>query len=658
MRQKIYALLIITLFSISAFNVLALKTNIENNSIEKLNSQKKLTFSKIEIKTVNDFTEVELKEATTFTKDSGRPIIPVIVKTYNFPKYTKIKEVKCYFSDFTDQKIDHKIKPAPKPIPLIKLKEATDINRDIKLDMTIYQSSDFYPEKKYDYDIICGIDGLKVIIRLYPIRYKPTANLIKSFKNADIEVIYEKSSFFPSFEEEYDMVIISPEEFTDALQPLIDHKKDVGIDTFIKTTEEIYNEFEGRDKPEKIKYFIKYAIDNYNISYVLLAGGRINQRLKWHVPVRYAYIPDYYEYRFISDLYYADIYRYNESSESLEFESWDSNNNDRFAEFGEDEDFIDCYPDVYIGRIACRNTEEVKDIVQKIIYYETNTYDSEWFKKMILVGGDTFPVKNLSDADSKFYEGEISTEYGSLPMRNLSFDIVKLWASNGNLTNSFNVSNALEEGAGFIYFDGHGNPSEYATHPPSSNSWIIGLFSNQMKSLNNAGKYPICIIGGCHNSQFDVARMNFIKGLLTEGPIKYFMGLFDNYKINRTQGGFWKGEWVSHCWSWEFTRQENAGAIATIGNTGIGYGYVDDNATDGLSSWLTSQFFYAYSKLVKEQNDSLGKVYTRSITDYLDTFRDMNNPKTDDFYDSDQKTLLGYTLLGDPSLKIGGYLPS
>ena len=54
--------------------------------------------------------------------------------------------------------------------------------------------------------------------------------------------------------DDYNMVIIAPDSFSDSLQPLIDHKNLVGIQTFLKTTEDIYSTYEGRDKPEQIKY--------------------------------------------------------------------------------------------------------------------------------------------------------------------------------------------------------------------------------------------------------------------------------------------------------------------------------------------------------------------------------------------------------------------
>ena len=49
---------------------------------------------------------------------------------------------------------------------------------------------------------------------------------------------------------EFDLVIIAPAKFSRALQKLVDHKNDIGINTTLKTTEEIYDEFSGVDKPD------------------------------------------------------------------------------------------------------------------------------------------------------------------------------------------------------------------------------------------------------------------------------------------------------------------------------------------------------------------------------------------------------------------------
>ncbi|MGC9308120.1 MAG: C25 family cysteine peptidase, partial [Thermoplasmatota archaeon] len=127
----------------------------------------------------------------------------------------------------------------------------------------------------------------------------------------------------------YDMVVIAPALFSDALQPLIDHKNSHGIETFLQTTDAIYDAYEGRDRAEQVKYYIKDAIEQHNVTYVLLVGGRVGQRFKTYVPMRYANVDDDYTHKqILSDLYFADIYR-----ENGDFEDWDENGNGVFAEW-------------------------------------------------------------------------------------------------------------------------------------------------------------------------------------------------------------------------------------------------------------------------------------------------------------------------------------
>jgi hypothetical protein len=204
------------------------------------------------------------------------------------------------------------------------------------------------------------------------------------------------------------MVIITPEIFSTELERLVTHKNTFGVQTLIKTTEDIYSEYSGLDEPEQIKYFIKDAIETYGITYVLLFGGLKsiiwgNPRDDtnhgadgWYFPIRYSNFqwdgaPTYNftsgEPNYISDLYYADIYK-----EGAEFEDWDSNGNGVFAEWSGDDlrDEIDLYPDVAYGRLAVRSMQEAKDVITKIINYEKQPADPTWFKRMISISGDGF----------------------------------------------------------------------------------------------------------------------------------------------------------------------------------------------------------------------------------------------------------------------------
>ena len=100
----------------------------------------------------------------------------------------------------------------------------------------------------------------------------------------------------------YDMVIIAPSEFSDELQPLIDHKNSHEVETTFKSTEEIYNEYDAFDEAEEIKYFIKDAIEEWGIDYVLLVGrvDKLPIRTTWFFEEHHG---DYWNKTFLSHFY-------------------------------------------------------------------------------------------------------------------------------------------------------------------------------------------------------------------------------------------------------------------------------------------------------------------------------------------------------------------
>ncbi len=421
----------------------------------------------------------------------------------------------------------------------------------------------------------------------------------------------------------YNLLIISPKSFVDELRPLVCHKNNVGMSTRLVTLCEVYDQmyWQGRDKAEKIKYYIKTAMEEWGMQYVLLVG---DFRL---LPVRYCYNADvgsgYEEPRFISELYYADIY-----DSQGDFSSWDTNNNGIYGEwFGnvsEDPD-IDLYPDVSVGRLACRNELEVKTMVKKIIRYETSTYGNEWFNKITVIAGDTYP-ESLNE-NWTGYEGE---ENALRVLENMSeFNAVKLFTSDETLTGTRDVLKAINKGCGFLYFDGHANPYRWSTHPPNdADTWIEGLSVLSMTRLRNKEMLPVCVVGGCHNLQLDVHL-----GKIRDDPWYFYT-------------------FIPECWGWKLTRKIGGGSIATIGCSGLGMTKEDKESFSGAGDYLEPTFFKQYGV---NGIDILGDTWSATISDYLDTYPiDWNTPAAWD-YAIDAKTVQQWVLLGDPSLKIGGY---
>lgn len=369
----------------------------------------------------------------------------------------------------------------------------------------------------------------------------------------------------------------------------------------------------------------------------MLFGGRKGQTLKWYVPSRRSNNDDEsnWEDGYESDLYYADIYKWNEGTGQLEFEDWDSNGNNIFAEWkGWNKDVMDFLPDICIGRIPCRYSFEANVAVNKIIKYET-TADDSWFKKAFVISGDTVPPAR--GGSPGWYEGEMETAITADLLDDVGFDVEKLWTTNEGFKSKTDVIKAITSGAGFVHFAGHGNPALWGNFIPEAateKEFIIGLELKDMYKLRNGNKLPVIIVGGCHTAQFNVTMMNIVLGILAHGVKGYF------------NGDFWEKEWVPHDFcSWLLIKR-GGGAIGTMGNTGLGYIYANQYATAGLSGWIEPRFFDAYASQGKE---FLGDAHSQAITDYINIIDNVNSEHID------RKTIEEWVLLGDPSLKLGGY---
>lgn len=654
--KRSFALVLIFCILLSSIINVGIVTPSENQQLLRKDT---VNLSTLTIDKEKEFLQVQLEGSTSFLNDPGKPMLPIITKSYNFPIGTKIHQIYCTPSNKDTFTLEEQIQKVPYQIPRISNTQLISTYLEKIQEEVTNNARSVYPEELYDYFIGVGLDKgervLIVTIHSYPIQYDLTQNQLNYFQTLNISISYELPTDDPITSNEYDMVIIAPRKFIIPLQPLVLHKNLLGIKTMIKTTESIYRDSflgkydeNGRDQPEKIKYFIKYAIENYGIRYVLLVGGHEQQRSSWHVPVRYSNLHDrsFWNDTYVTDLYYADIYRYNGSSGSYEFDDWDSNHNDIIGEWTwiydpergwwydlDKKDELDLYPDVYIGRLACRDLTEVRYVVNKIISYERGIRSNDWFKNIICVGGDTVPYTD------GICEGEIETGLGASYLESLGFEAQKVWVTNNALTGPSAVIKELIPGAGFIYLSGHGTPMEWCTHPAADGDTWIDLYGFQMQHLFNRNRLPICIVGGCHNSQFDVTLMNMVKGLIEYGS-RYF---FWDEGIDC----FPKWSWIPECWSWNLVSQKHDGFIAAIGNTGLGWGVGGENCVQYNEGYLTSHFFQVYASLSLEGYDSLGMVHSETINDYIDRFL----PNTDLL---DRKTIEEWVLLGDPSLQIGG----
>ena len=226
-----------------------------------------INFSQPILETEKEYISVNLDESNSFLMEQGKPMLPSYVETFTFPFGTKIKSVTCTPTNIKTMTVSKDIKPTPKATIVGQGDDTTEED-------PINYGTEPYPTNWFTYDVGCGrhMGNLRIIVEteVNPIKYLPAEKTIKWIEEANIVIEYESpSEQQQGFRETYELIVIGPDEFSDEIAPLITHKNGRGISSKFVGLNEVYGGT-GRDNQEKIKYYIKDAIENWETSYVLL----------------------------------------------------------------------------------------------------------------------------------------------------------------------------------------------------------------------------------------------------------------------------------------------------------------------------------------------------------------------------------------------------
>jgi len=361
--------------------------------------------------------------------------------------------------------------------------------------------------------------------------------------------------------ENYDLLIISPGKFLNEVEKFAEFKEENGIKTIVVKLDDIYKgryfTCYGRDDAEKIKYFVKNAYDRWHIKYLLLIGSAK------FLPARYSYLNDRsstweYERKFISDLYYADLYDSNGS-----FSSWDTNNNGYYGEFEHEingkkyTDEVDLYPEISVARIPCRNNIELRNAISKIMNYKPNN-------RMLLVGGDSYPNDPSGNIPEGIYlENKIEEEMSN-------YESIKLHPPE----DSWEISKCINDGVSIAVFEGAGAHHLWATHEYDNERWIY-YYGWNIRLLSNS-IYPIVFTSGARLAKFDEKR---------------------------------------ECFNWIWISSPHGG-VASIGSTGLCWMGHGKNVTRIYLGNLHLRFFKYY-----KNSSCLGDAWKNAIISYLNAFK-------------------------------------
>jgi hypothetical protein len=179
----------------------------------------------------------------------------------------------------------------------------------------------------------------------------------------------------------------------------------------------------------------------------------------------------------------------------------------------------------------------------------------------------------------------------------------------------------ISKGAGFVFFQGHGNPISWNTHPSdTTEEWLGSTNVFQFHRFRNIRKLPVVVVGGCHNALFNVSII----------PI--LLNRKDNYQYYWT----WTPTWA--CFSWAMCVNPIGGAIACTGCTGYGFG-----TPESYSGALEGGFF---REIGNGNATHLGEAHSGSIREYF--MENKVNANT-----AFAATI--WQMFGDPSLRFGGY---
>ncbi|MFX1320842.1 MAG: C25 family cysteine peptidase [Promethearchaeota archaeon] len=464
--------------------------------------------------------------------------------------------------------------------------------------------------------------------------------IIILFSIIPTSISYSKSSIDISFSpylnnsvlnSNVDYLIITTNDFKDALEPLAIWKTQKGLVTKIETVQSIYTNYSGRNSEERIKNCIISYHNNNNTKWVLLAGDNN------HIPSLLVISDDNYPYDgdFVScDSFYTDLNN-----------NWDLNDDGYWGD--RHNDTFDYEPEVYVGRLPANDKNEMLNLVQKLLYYEKNPLVGNWMTHAVYASAILAFNQDWNNGGESLDFGECD---GNRFLNFLNNHLPESWSSTilalttGIKTSDYpydlssnyvNFKSVIENGCGIGTFNFHG--SKTGLH---YEEWTVdydedGLFDYTDDPYFGDGE----------------AIDDSVWRYLTD--TYYFPVDSEESKF----GLFF----ILSCYTGTFDYEEDCLAEYFLKNTAIGC-IASSQVTWGEDQWWERENGGWYSEGIAFrfweqlfQNNQPGKALALAKEDYMVDRIDSGVPA--DFPEWEDKALKQYNLLGDPEVPIWLDLP-
>jgi len=541
----------------------------------------------------------------------GLPRVPVMTRTIELPGAVRVEKVTATHGAEATIYLPAELESSPAAFMLGR-------NGPKEIPITQFYDGARFPADWFAYAVHRGLnetgeDTVFVMLYMYPARYEANGGLgprLTIVKDIDVSVKYSIVQEAPRAPraQTYSLVIIGPSEFSTDLNILAAHKTMTGLPAKFVTLDDIYNGVyfttEGVDNQEKIKYFIKDALENWGTKYVIL-GGDVDK-----VPTRHVEVLDgedddgtqNMDGKWVPcDIYYGDIY-----DGAKKFNTWDENSNGVYGEwtggmYNGLTDSPDLFEDVYIGRLPADTAFEMSILVQKIRDYENQT-DWSWFMNAGLAGVDTW----VNDG-SGIPEGEYGEDQTAKVLEPKGFTSHKMYSTKGTLS-YLTINSHVNTGMGIMIFAGHGGFDVYGDES------TLYYENADINGMTNGVMLPVGWQSACDTGGFD------------DEDDAYFV---------------YPG-WHNDAMSEAFPLKNGGGYISDVGSGREAVGALGSNWPLAFVGYLEHVSFQALA----DGQLTPGRMLSKGRNDYMAGFG------IGLVYD--YKHMVEFDLMGDPSVAIGG----
>lgn len=486
------------------------------------------------------------------TGEPGEPELPVKYITVSVPYNATNFTVNAQALNPQTLQLQHRVYPAQTP----RITSDTSPEAFTEPDPAIYSADSFFPQKTAEIVNEGFYDGCNhvITVAIYPLRFNPVRRQLQLIRQINLTVNFTLTGIntMPvkpviknvrtneSFEyvrslvvnpnqvetfapaailnappygimnayTYYEYVIVTAEELIPAFDIFIAWKRQKGYNVHIEAIEYILadprfangDEISGiNDDAGKLRAYLKYYYENHGTRFVLLSGDYTN------MPIRMGYgkVNDTYYGEIPTNLYFSDFNG-----------SWNFNNNEKYGEF--QEDGIDYFSEICVGRLLCSTSEHIENYTEKLIKYELNpgNGDYSYLKKIFMFQNDEIQNNNgaelLKSEFSVIFNNDSITVFGENPSCN---DLNPTFPSGNDIITEMNKR------YGYFSMMGHGNRSLISVLSEGINkrtlSRIYAIYNGDVSNGDNGLNYltnedypAIAYSIACSITPFDMSITN------------------------------------------------------------------------------------------------------------------------------------------------------